>query len=122
MQETKAQPDQVPSEVANPEGYNVYWASAEKKGYSGVAVFSKEEPVSVSQMGIDRFDVEGRLLQLEYRDYLLITAYFPNSQSAGKRLDYHCVNPRAAELVRSAEIHADVMGSDHCPVSVILEI
>ena len=221
VQETKAHPEQVPPEVAEPEGYHVYWASAEKKGYSGVAAFSKIEPNSVSLMGVDRFDNEGRVLQLEYDDFVLITAYFPNSQDAGKRLgykvdfcaslkeicdqytadgrrlvlcgdfnvshkpidlarpkeneksagylpeerawmdefigagyvdtfrmfnqeggnytwwsmmtkgrernvgwrlDYHCVNPQTAGLVRAAEIHADVMGSDHCPVSVTLEI
>ena len=51
VQETKAQPEQVPGDVAEPEGYHVYWSSAEKKGYSGVAVFTKEEPKSVSEMG-----------------------------------------------------------------------
>lgn len=88
VQETKAQPDQVPPEIAHPDGYRVYWASAEKKGYSGVAVFTKDEPTNVSQMGIKRFDDEGRVLQLTYDDVVLITAYFPNSQTAGKRLDY----------------------------------
>lgn len=88
VQETKAQPEQVPPEVAEPEGYHVYWSSAVKKGYSGVGVFSKEEPAEVKNMGIGRFDDEGRLLQLFYDSYVLITAYFPNSQAAGKRLDY----------------------------------
>jgi len=220
IQETKAQPEQVPPEVGNPDGYHVYWASAEKKGYSGVAVYTREEPRSVSTMGIDQFDAEGRLLQLEYPEFTLITAYFPNSQAEGKRLgyklefcnalkelcdahtakgrnlvlcgdynishkpidlarpkeneqnagylpeerawmdefigagyvdtfrmfnsegghytwwsmitrgrernvgwrlDYHCVNKQTAALVTAAEIHDDVMGSDHCPVSVTLE-
>lgn len=221
LQETKAHPEQVPPEVARPEGYHVYWSSADRNGYSGVAVFSKEEPKSVSEMGIDRFDSEGRLLQLDYRDLVLITGYFPNSQAEGKRLDYkldfcnsvkricdehtkagkhlvvcgdynishkpidlarpkeneknagylpeerawmdefigdgyvdtfrmfnseggnytwwsmitrgrernvgwrldyHCVNPKTADLVKSADILSDVMGSDHCPVSVTLEM
>jgi len=221
VQETKAHPEQVPPEVAQPEGYHVYWASAVKKGYSGVAVYTRKEPMEVSPMGIDRFDDEGRLLQLHFEDFVLITAYFPNSQAAGKRLDYkidfcnelkkvcdghvaagrrvvlcgdynishkpidlarpkeneqsagylpeerawmdefieggyvdtfrmfnseggnytwwsmitkgrernvgwrldyHCVDEETAGLVRSAGILNDVMGSDHCPVSVTLEV
>ena len=80
----KADPDIpcVQETKAHPDGYHAHWAWAEKKGYRGVAVVSKEEPVAVSQMGIDRFDSEGRVLQLEYRDFVLITAYFPNSRSA----------------------------------------
>ncbi|MEE8441999.1 MAG: exodeoxyribonuclease III, partial [Spirochaetia bacterium] len=86
----KADPDIpcVQETKAHPDGYHAYWAWAQKKGYAGVAVFSKEEPVAVSRMGIDRFDSEARVLQLEYRDLVSITAYFPNSRSAGIRLDY----------------------------------
>ena len=88
IQETKAHPDQLTDELIQPAGYHTYWASAEKKGYSGVSIFSKAEPISVRTMGIDRFDAEGRVLVAEYAEFTLITAYFPNSQDAGKRLDY----------------------------------
>lgn len=221
LQETKAHPDQLPAELSNPDGYQAYWSSAQKKGYSGVAVYTREEPISVSLMGIDRFDSEGRVLRLEYPDFVLITAYFPNSQDAGRRLDfkldfcdsmlslcnditssgkslvlcgdynishkpidlarprenensagylpeerawmdtfvnagyvdtfrmfnqegghytwwsyitrgrernvgwrldYHYVNQQLAERVKSAQILSDVMGSDHCPVTVTLDV
>lgn len=219
LQETKASPDQLTEELLAPAGYRTYWASAQKKGYSGVAVYTREEPREVAPMGIARFDAEGRVLMLEYDDLVLITAYFPNSQDGGKRLDYkldfcdsmqkicddlgrqgkrlvlcgdynvahkpidlarpkeneqspgylpeerawmdrfvdagytdtfrmftpdgghytwwsyftkgrernvgwridyHCVNPAAKDLVTAAAIHAGVTGSDHCPVEVVL--
>lgn len=88
LQETKAQPEQLKEHFHNQDGYKVWFASAERKGYSGVAVYAKEEPLSVSTLGIDQFDAEGRTLFLEYPDYTFINAYFPNSQEAGKRLDY----------------------------------
>jgi exodeoxyribonuclease-3 len=88
LQETKAHPEQLPPELVSPAGYHAYWSSAGKKGYSGVAVYTREEPLSVSLMGEERFDSEGRVLRLEFPEFVLITAYFPNSQDAGKRLDY----------------------------------
>jgi len=88
VQETKAQPDQLSEDFIAPDGYHSYWSSAERKGYSGVAVFSRTEPRSVSRMEIPRFDSEGRALVLEYPDFTLIGAYFPNSQEGGRRLDY----------------------------------
>lgn len=220
MQETKASPDQLPEELLAPSGYHAYWSSAQKKGYSGVGVYTRAEPLDVSEMGIERFDAEGRVLRLDYPDFTLITAYFPNSQDGGKRLDYkidfcesmqkicadlaragrtvvlcgdynvahkpidlarpkeneksagylpeerawmdrfigsgyvdtfrmfnqeggnytwwsyftkgrernigwridyHCVNEASASLVANASILADVTGSDHCPVEVVLE-
>ncbi len=88
VQETKAHPDQLAEQLREPGGYHAYWASAEKKGYSGVALFSREEPRIVKTMGVSRFDAEGRVLLAEYPRFTLITAYFPNSQDGGKRLDY----------------------------------
>ncbi|MFW6293063.1 MAG: exodeoxyribonuclease III [Spirochaetota bacterium] len=88
LQETKAQPEQLSEELVEPAGYHAHWASAAKKGYSGVAVFSKEKPLEIAPMGLDRFDDEGRVLQIEFADFVLINAYFPNSQDGGKRLDY----------------------------------
>ena len=88
IQETKAQPDQLSEELLNIEGYKSYFKWAEKKGYSGVAIYSKEEPIEVSDMGVSDFDNEGRVIIAKYKDFTFINAYFPNSQDAGKRIDY----------------------------------
>ena len=88
VQETKAWPDQVDQDVLEPKGYHSYWECAEKKGYSGVATWVKREPLSVTNMGSKAYDDEGRVQLLEYPEYTLINAYFPNSQEKGKRIDY----------------------------------
>ena len=86
LQETKLQAGQI--DLATP-GYHSYWNYAEKKGYSGTAVFAKEEPLSVAYgIGIEEHDHEGRVITLEYPDFYLITVYVPNSQDGLKRLDY----------------------------------
>lgn len=85
LQETKMQPGQA--EFA-PEGYKSYWFSAEKKGYSGTAVFTKHEPISVSY-GVDgKHTDEGRVITLEYKDFYLVCAYVPNAQDGLKRISY----------------------------------
>ena len=85
LQETKLQPEQAPQI----EGYYEYWNSAEKKGYSGVALFSKNEPEAVSYgLGIDEHDHEGRVITADYGAFYLVTVYTPNSQDELKRLDY----------------------------------
>ena len=86
LQETKLQEGQI--DFA-PEGYHCYWNYAEKKGYSGTAIFTKQEPISVTLgMGIEEHDKEGRLITLEFEDFYFITVYVPNSQDELKRLDY----------------------------------
>ena len=86
LQETKLQEGQI--DFA-PEGYFGYWNYAEKKGYSGTAIFTKQEPLSVAYgIGIDEHDHEGRVVTLEFENYYLITVYTPNSQDGLKRLDY----------------------------------
>ncbi len=86
LQETKLQPEQV--QVAF-EGYYQYFNSAVKKGYSGTALFSKKEPISVTfDMGIEKHDAEGRVITAEYEDFYLVTVYTPNSQRELARLDY----------------------------------
>ena len=86
IQETKMQEGQAEVPL---EGYHQYWCSAEKKGYSGTAVFSKAEPLSVSYgIGIDKHDHEGRAITAEYDDFYLVNVYVPNSQDGLKRLDY----------------------------------
>ena len=85
LQETKLQPEQAPAV----DGYYEYWNSAEKKGYSGTAIFSKEEPISVTLgLGIEEHDHEGRVITAEYENFYLVTVYVPNTQDELKRLDY----------------------------------
>ncbi|WP_194611255.1 exodeoxyribonuclease III [Clostridium vitabionis] len=86
IQESKLQEGQI--DFA-PEGYHAYWNYAERKGYSGVALFTREEPVSVRYgMGVEEHDHEGRLITAEYPDYYFVTCYTPNSGDGLKRLDY----------------------------------
>ena len=86
LQETKLQEGQIELDLP---GYHQYWNYAEKKGYSGVAVFTRVEPLSVSRgIGIEEHDHEGRVLTLEYADFFLVCCYTPNSQDGLKRLDY----------------------------------
>ena len=217
LQETKLQQGQI--DFA-PEGYYSYWNYAEKKGYSGTAIFTKQAPLNVTyDLGIEEHDKEGRVITAEYPDFFLVTVYTPNSQrelarldyrmeweevflaylqkldavkpvvvcgdlnvaaeeidlknpktnrmnagftdqerekfrifkaagfvdtfrylhpeevkyswwsymfkarekNAGWRIDYFVVSERIKEKVKSAEIHNDVFGSDHCPVSIELE-
>ena len=86
VQETKLQEGQIDFD---PEGYYSYWNYADKKGYSGTAVFTKQKPMSVVYgMGIDEHDHEGRLITLEFNDFYFINVYVPNSQNELQRLDY----------------------------------
>lgn len=86
LQETKMQEGQLDAQF---EGYRSYWNYAEKKGYSGTAVFSRLEPLSVTYgMGIDEHDHEGRVITLELDSFFLITVYTPNSQDGLRRLEY----------------------------------
>ena len=90
LQETKLQKGQINLDLP---GYCQYWNYAEKKGYSGTAIFTKEEPICVTygmaeSIGTDIHDHEGRVITLEFQDYYMITVYTPNSQDELKRLDY----------------------------------
>jgi exodeoxyribonuclease-3 len=223
VQETKANPSQLDDELKDPSGYYTYWASAERKGYSGVALFSRVEPKSVQiGLGIEEYDREGRTIIADYGEYVLLTAYFPNGgqdnsrvpfkmaykeaflelcdqyrnsgrsvifcgdvntahreidlarpkenakstgflpverawidrvvdegyidtfrslhpdqkdayswwaywgkareRNVGWRIDYFFISPDLQGRVKAADIHPDVMGSDHCPVSLTLDI
>jgi len=89
LQEIKALPEQVPPHLRNTPGYHISINSAERKGYSGVATYSKEKPVSVKKgFGIDRFDVEGRILITEFSDFVLFNIYYPNGKKNDERLQY----------------------------------
>ena len=221
IQETKAQPDQLDEALRSPEGYHAYWSSAERKGYSGVGLFSLLEPASVKLgLGIEEYDREGRTIIADYGDFVLINAYFPNGgrdhsrvpfkmaykadfleicndlqaqgrhvvfcgdvntahreidlarpkqnekstgflpierawidqvveqgyldtfrlmhpeqedayswwaywgnareRNVGWRIDYFFISPGLRERVVAAEIHPEIMGSDHCPISLTL--
>lgn len=86
LQETKLQAGQIDLEL---EGYYQYWNYAEKKGYSGTAIFTKKQPLTVTYgLGIDEHDKEGRVITLEFENFFMITVYTPNSQEALARLDY----------------------------------
>lgn len=86
LQETKLQEGQIDLPL---EGYYQYWNYAEKKGYSGTAIFTKKEPLAVTNgIEIDEHNTEGRVITLEFQDFFLVTCYTPNSQNELKRLDY----------------------------------
>ncbi|ACL22587.1 exodeoxyribonuclease-3 [Desulfitobacterium sp. LBE] len=89
LQETKLQEEQIPFQL---EGYHAYWNFAQKKGYSGTAVFAKKEPLSVSYgIGQEEHDQEGRVITLEFDTFYLVTVYTPNSQRDLARLDYRMI-------------------------------
>lgn len=86
LQETKLQAGQIDMPF---DGYESYWDYAEKKGYSGTAVYTRRKPLSVRRgMGVDKHDHEGRIVTLEFDDFFLVNVYVPNSQDELKRLDY----------------------------------
>jgi exodeoxyribonuclease III len=118
LQEIKARTEDLDKSILNPKGYHAFWNPAERKGYSGVAVFTKKKPVAVHLgMGIERFDCEGRILRVEYKDFDLFCVYFPNGTSGEERLKYkmefydaflnHCEGLRAEgrELVITGDVN-----------------
>ncbi len=89
IQETKCQPDQIDLKF---EGYHAYWNSAERKGYSGTAIFTKKEPIGVTYgIGIEEHDKEGRVITLEFDDFYMVDIYTPNAKRGLERLDYRQV-------------------------------
>jgi exodeoxyribonuclease-3 len=89
LQETKISGDLLTPELIHVPGYKSYWSHAEKKGYSGVAIFTKEEPISVHEgLKVSEYDSEGRVLVAEYPNFILFNIYFPNGQRGDDRLAY----------------------------------
>jgi exodeoxyribonuclease-3 len=89
VQETKAHPVQLNKAQLNIEGYHSFYESAQRKGYSGVAVFTKEKPLEViNGLGVEEFDSEGRVLEVIYDDFTLFNVYFPNGRASKTRLDF----------------------------------
>jgi exodeoxyribonuclease-3 len=88
IQETKAHLDQLGSEIYAPNGYESWWHSAEKRGYSGTAIWARRKPDSIETLGVEEFDAEGRMQVAVFGDVAVLNGYFPNSQAEGARLDY----------------------------------
>ncbi len=89
VQETKSQEEQVPPELFEDLGYHAYWHSAEKKGYSGVLTYAKQEAKKVVVgMGMEKYDLEGRVLRTDFEDFTLVNLYLPSSTSGAERHDY----------------------------------
>lgn len=89
LQEIKVKPEQLTPELLNPSRYHAFWHPAERPGYSGVAIFSKREPLAVRYgIGCKDIDREGRVLTAEFKDYSVISSYFPNSQRDHARLKF----------------------------------
>ena len=118
LQEIKAQTQDLDENVLNPKGYHAAWNPAERKGYSGVAVFTKKKPAAVHiGIGIERFDCEGRVIRIEFKDFDLLNVYFPNGTSGPERLQYkmefydafldHCeaLRDQGKELVITGDVN-----------------
>ncbi len=89
LQEIKAQPEQVPPHLRNTPGYHIFWNPGERKGYSGVATFTKEKPIDVKKgFGMEKFDKEGRILITDFSLFTLFNIYYPNGKKNQERLDY----------------------------------
>jgi exodeoxyribonuclease-3 len=89
LQETKIDGEKLTEELTCPKGYTSYWSHAERKGYSGVAIYTRHKPISVAEgLGIPRFDTEGRVLTADFGDFLLLNIYYPNGKASEERLTY----------------------------------
>ena len=108
LQETKLQPGQIALDLP---GYHQYWCSAEKKGYSGTAVFTKAEPLDVQyNLGLPQHDLEGRVITAEYPEFYLVCVYTPNAQDGLRRLEYRMSWDDAfREFVCSLDRHKPVV-------------
>lgn len=102
FQEVRATQEQIPKKLAEIDGFHKFYNEAEKKGYSGVGTYSKIKPLSVTKgLGVEELDNEGRVLKIEYPDFILFNIYFPNSGKEGSRLDFkvHFCNELLSQLV-----------------------
>ncbi|MFH1410723.1 MAG: exodeoxyribonuclease III, partial [Patescibacteria group bacterium] len=90
LQETKAHSDQLGFELTHPKGYHAYFSSSQvKKGYSGVATYTKKEPIKITDgFGVEEFDREGRVIVTEFKEFTLFNVYFPNGKQSSDRLNY----------------------------------
>jgi len=126
INETKASPDQLDDALLFPDGYKTYWASAKKKGYSGVALFTRHEPERVTiGLGIDEYDDEGRTITADYGDFVLVGAYFPNGGMKNERvpfkMSYKAVFLDHVERLRAegrSVIFCGDVNTAHCPIDL----
>lgn len=89
VQETKAHPDQLKNTLLKPNGYTAYWSAAQRKGYSGTAIFTKVKAKSFKEgLGVKKFDTEGRTIVLDYKDFILFNIYFPNGGKGNLRVPF----------------------------------
>jgi exodeoxyribonuclease-3 len=89
LQEVKASEDVIPEEMVSPPGYSSFFSHAEKKGYSGVAIYTKQQPDTVTNgFGIKRFDKEGRYIRADFEDFSFLSVYFPNGKASPERLSF----------------------------------
>ncbi|MBR9678220.1 MAG: exodeoxyribonuclease III [Nanoarchaeota archaeon] len=113
FQEIKASLDKIPEKLKVLKGLHSFWFPAKKKGYSGVAVLSKKKPLAVVKgMGVEEFDDEGRVLTLEFNDFFLVNAYFPNAGDGLKRLDFKLKFNKAFQKFVEKLKKPVVIGSD----------
>jgi exodeoxyribonuclease III len=125
IQETKAQDDQVIEALADMTGYSIVCTSAEKKGYSGVAIISKETPLKTTYgIGVKEHDTEGRVVTNEYADFYLVNVYVPNSGEGMKRLEYRSEWDQAfAKFLKKLKAKKSVIvcgdfNVAHCPIDL----
>jgi len=109
LQEIKAQKEQIPEELVKPKGYYAYFNFAERKGYSGVAIYTRRKPLKIEyKLGLKRFDQEGRILKLKYPDFTLINVYLPHGgrqkENLGYKLEVYNYLFRYLKNVRSKNI------------------
>ncbi|MBR57638.1 MAG: exodeoxyribonuclease III [Myxococcales bacterium] len=128
LQEVRALPDQLPTDIVDPSGYHAFYQPAEKKGYSGVALFCREKPKHTwTDLGVSEFDREGRIIAAEFDDFVILNIYFPNgsgnrdnSRVPFKLAFYKAVFERIAEIRRSG-LEVIVMGdfnTAHRPIDL----
>ena len=125
IQETKANKEDVDVKSIEALGFETYWFSAQKKGYSGVAVFTKIKPDNVEYgHKKEQSDFEGRVIRLDFGKLTLINAYFPSVrlQNKGWRIDYISVTNNLKDKLQDAKIYPDVKQSDHCPIYAELKL
>lgn len=126
LQETKATPDQLSEALRAPQGWHTYFSSAQRKGYSGVAVYSRQEPLRVWHgLGKEEFDCEGRTLILEYPTFFLLNIYYPNGGQGPERIDYKlrfydCFLKKSKELFRTGKtvIACGDVNTAHQPIDL----
>ncbi|KAL1431457.1 hypothetical protein MTO96_014189 [Rhipicephalus appendiculatus] len=147
IQETKCSDSKLPPEIKSVDGYHSYFLAGDQEGYSGVALLTKIKPLDVKYgIGVEKHDKEGRVITAEFEKFYLVAVYVPNAgkkhlypdkkgaytfwtymmnaraKNVGWRLDYFILSNGLESNISDSLIHSEVMGSDHCPVVLLLNI